>query len=68
LKKELPNYNIYPLHSELPVIEQNKVMKREDDKPVIIVATNIAQESITIDYINAVVDNGFCKTMSFNDR
>ncbi|EKE29268.1 MAG: ATP-dependent helicase HrpA [uncultured bacterium (gcode 4)] len=68
LKKELPNYNIYPLHSELAIVDQNKVMKKQDDKPVIIVATNVAQESITIDYINAVVDNGYCKVMVYNDR
>ncbi|EKE27800.1 MAG: hypothetical protein ACD_3C00147G0002 [uncultured bacterium (gcode 4)] len=68
LKKELPNYNIYPLHSELAIVDQNKVMKKQDDKPVIIVATNVAQESITISYIDAVVDNGYCKVMVYNDR
>ena len=66
LKKQLPNYNIYPLHSELPISEQDKVLKKTDDKPVIVVATNVAQESITLDYINAVVDNWYCKVLRYN--
>lgn len=67
LKKQLPNYDILPLHSELPITEQNSVLSKWDS-PRIIVATNVAQESITIDYINAVVDNWYCKVLRVNDR
>ena len=48
---------ILPLHWELPIEEQEKVFAIYD-KPVIIVSTNVAQTSITIPYINAVVDTG----------
>ncbi|MDD3302308.1 MAG: helicase-related protein [Candidatus Gracilibacteria bacterium] len=65
LSKSLPDYDIFPLHSELPIEEQTKLLNYSGN-PTIIVATNIAQESITVDYINAVVDNGFCKVLKVN--
>jgi len=67
LKKELGDKaTILPLHSELPIKDQIKVLKKEDDKPVIVVSTNIAEESITIDYIDAVVDVWREKTIFVN--
>jgi HrpA-like RNA helicase len=65
LTSQLSGYNIIPLHSELPIDEQRQVLNTPD-KPTIVVATNIAQESITLDYINAVVDNGYCKILKVN--
>lgn len=67
LNEKLPKwkYNIVPLHSELTVDEQTQVLNHPD-RPTIVVATNIAQESITLDYINAVVDNWYCKTLKVN--
>ncbi len=62
LQNKLPNYNIVPLHSELPMNEQTQVLKHPL-KPTIVVATDIAQESLTLDYINAVVDNWYHKTL-----
>jgi|GEM_PF-4420192 len=47
---------IFPLHSEMPRSEQDKLLKKHGDKPYIIVSTNVAEESITIPYIDAVVD------------
>lgn len=67
LNKHLKHYEILPLHSELPISEQRLVVTKWD-KPRIIVATNIAQESITIPYINVVVDNWFGKVLRVNDR
>lgn len=67
LKEKLPNYEILPLHSELPRAEQELVMIKWS-RPRIIVATNIAQESITIPYINAVVDNWFGKILRVNEH
>jgi len=65
ISENLKDYDIFPLHSELPVEEQTKLLKYSW-KPTIIIATNIAQESITIDYINAVVDNWYCKVLKVN--
>lgn len=48
---------IFPLHGDLDPSEQQKVFKHYI-KPKIIVSTNVAQTSITIDDIDAVVDTG----------
>jgi hypothetical protein len=48
---------ILPLHGELSQEEQARVFVHYD-KPKCIVATNVAQTSITIDDIDAVVDSG----------
>lgn len=58
---------IYPLHSELPIQDQIKLLKKETDAPIIIVTTNIAEESLTFDYIDAVVDMAKEKTIFVND-
>ena len=51
---------ILPLHSELPLREQTKVFEHFPH-PKVVVATDIAQTSLTIDDIDAVVDAGFKK-------
>ncbi|XP_063365463.1 ATP-dependent DNA/RNA helicase DHX36-like [Cydia amplana] len=56
------NYQIYPLHSKLPTIDQHKIFKRPPRHiRKIIIATNIAETSITIDDIVYVVDCGRVK-------
>ncbi len=50
-------FKILPLHGELTSEEQNMVFKHYS-QPKIIVSTNVAQTSITIDDIDAVVDSG----------
>lgn len=48
---------IIPLHGQLDSAEQKKAF-RHYDRPKIVVSTNVAQTSITIDDIDAVVDTG----------
>ncbi|XP_063537137.1 ATP-dependent DNA/RNA helicase DHX36-like isoform X2 [Cydia strobilella] len=56
------NYHIYPLHSKLTTIDQHKIFKRPPQHiRKIIIATNIAETSITIDDIVYVVDCGRVK-------
>ena len=51
------NAEIFPLHADLPKEEQQKLLTKLDNKkPRIIVCTNVAEESITIPYIDVVVD------------
>lgn len=49
--------DIFPLHGDLVHSEQQKCFAHYE-RPKVIVATNIAQTSITIDDIDAVVDSG----------
>ena len=51
---------ILPLHAELSIVEQMKVFKNYP-LPKAVVATDIAQTSLTIDDIDAVIDSGVKK-------
>ncbi|EKE27830.1 MAG: hypothetical protein ACD_3C00145G0016 [uncultured bacterium (gcode 4)] len=61
-------YEILPLHSELPIDEQKRLMQKHWDKTVVIIATNVARESLTIPYINSVVDNWLKKSLKVNSK
>lgn len=69
LKSNNPDFKwalIYPLHAQLPVQDQMAVLKKQTDLPVVIVSTNVAEESITVDYIDTVVDTWKEKTVITN--
>lgn len=58
---------IIPLHSELPPEEQDRIFQ-PSKKRKIIVSTNIAETSVTIDGIIHVIDSGLIKHTQFNPR
>ncbi|XP_018310380.1 probable ATP-dependent RNA helicase DHX34 isoform X2 [Mycetomoellerius zeteki] len=61
------NWIVLPLHSTLSIIEQDKVFDyAPDGVRKCIVATNIAETSITIDGIRFVADSGKVKEMSYD--
>lgn len=60
------NAEILPLHSQLPHEEQQKSMKVYE-RPKVVLATNIAETSITIADIDAVVDSGLERDMILLD-
>lgn len=60
-------FEIYPLHSKLPTLDQHKIFQRPPQNiRKIIIATNIAETSITIDDIVYVVDCGRIKMTGLN--
>lgn len=71
---ELLNYDnndsmeIIPLYARLSPEDQNKVFLDYPEKRKIVIATNIAETSITIDGIIHVIDPGFCKLNYYNPR
>ena len=59
--------DIFPLHAELSPEDQDKIFTNTP-KRKIIVATNIAETSVTIDGIIHVIDSGLIKQTQFDPR
>lgn len=55
-----------PLYSSLPISMQMKIFAHVDGKRKVIVSTNVAETSITIEGIKYVVDSGFMKLNYFD--
>ncbi len=56
---------IMPLYGELPSARQDAVLAPGDRRKVVL-ATNVAETSITIDGISAVVDSGLARVLRFD--
>src|SRR5437773_9273551 len=53
-------YILLPLHGELPPRDQNAAVARYD-RPKVVVATNVAETSLTIDGVRVVIDSGLAR-------
>jgi len=60
-------FEIHELYGELPPAKQDAAVAR-GGKPRIIVATNVAETSITIDGVRLVVDSGLERRSAFDNR
>jgi ATP-dependent helicase HrpB len=56
---------ILPLHGELPPADQDAAVARYDQRKVI-VSTNVAETSLTIDGVRIVIDSGLAKIARFD--
>ena len=69
LKGKIPNCVVLPIYAALPSEEQAKIfLPVSKGERKIILATNIAETSITINGIAYVIDSGFCKQMCYDPR
>eukprot|EP00927_Polykrikos_kofoidii_P041813 TRINITY_DN35666_c0_g1_i1.p1 TRINITY_DN35666_c0_g1~~TRINITY_DN35666_c0_g1_i1.p1 ORF type:complete len:1031 (-),score=239.10 TRINITY_DN35666_c0_g1_i1:299-3391(-) len=60
---------VLPIYATLPSDMQAKIFeKTPEGARKVVLATNIAETSITIDNVVYVIDPGFCKQNSFNPR
>ncbi|KAB2628015.1 pre-mRNA-splicing factor ATP-dependent RNA helicase DHX16 [Pyrus ussuriensis x Pyrus communis] len=60
---------ICPIYANLPTELQSKIFEpTPEGARKVILATNIAETSLTIDGIKYVIDPGFCKMKSYNPR
>ncbi|CEJ04865.1 Putative Pre-mRNA-splicing factor ATP-dependent RNA helicase prp16 [Rhizopus microsporus] len=64
-----PPLAILPIYSQLPADLQAKIFQRsENNARKVVVATNIAETSLTVDGIMYVIDTGYCKLKVYNPR
>ena len=67
--EEAPPLAVLPIYSQLPSDLQAKIFQRaQGGIRKCIVATNIAETSLTVDGIFFVIDPGYCKLKVFNPK
>ncbi|BFZ12702.1 hypothetical protein BsWGS_15741 [Bradybaena similaris] len=67
--EEAPQLAILPIYSQLPSDLQAKIFqKAPDGVRKCVVATNIAETSLTVDGIMFVIDSGYCKLKVYNPK
>lgn len=69
LTRLLPQFKIHPLYGRLPFsAQQQAILPDKNNKRKVVLATSIAQTSLTIEGIEVVVDSGFIKMQRFDAR
>ncbi|KAJ6248878.1 pre-mRNA-splicing factor atp-dependent RNA helicase prp16 [Anaeramoeba flamelloides] len=69
LDSEVPPLAILPIYSQMPSDLQTRIFeKAPNNARKCIVATNIAETSLTVDGILYVVDSGYCKLKVYNPK
>ncbi|KAI4603002.1 DEAH-box ATP-dependent RNA helicase prp22 [Pestalotiopsis sp. 9143b] len=69
LGPNVPNLNILPVYSALPNDQQSRIFEpAPPGERKVVIATNIAETSITIDFIYYVVDPGFVKQNAYDPK
>jgi ATP-dependent helicase HrpA len=69
LKKHRPSqYDILPLYSKLSVSEQERVFNPKGGKLRIVLATNVAETSLTVPGIRCVIDTGHARISRYSHR
>lgn len=69
LKKELRDFQIHPLYGQLPQGKQfAAIMPDKQGRRKVVLATSIAETSLTIEGIKVVVDSGFGRTSRFDPK
>ena len=64
-----PPLDILPMYSSLPVEQQVKIFRKAlPGHRKVVVATNIAETSLTVDGVSFVIDTGFCKMKVYNAK
>ncbi|HEY9249074.1 MAG TPA: DEAD/DEAH box helicase, partial [Rariglobus sp.] len=64
-ERELRDFVVFPLHGELPPEQQDRAVARSEQRKII-VSTNVAETSLTIDGVTVVVDCGMARVARFD--
>lgn len=69
LETQLENFSIHPLYGQLAPQQQfQAIMPNKYGKRKVVLATSIAETSLTIEGIRIVIDSGFGRTSKFDSR
>lgn len=69
LRRALPGDLVVPLYGQLSPSEQNRaILPHPSGKRKIVLSTDIAETSLTIERVKVVVDSGFAKSNRFDPR
>lgn len=69
LERTLPEFRIHPLYGDLPLREQQEaLLPNAHGRRKIVLATSIAETSLTIEGIGIVVDSGYARVPRFDVR
>lgn len=69
LRKSLKGFRIHPLYGQLPQGKQfAAIFPNKDGQRKIVLATNIAETSLTIEGVKIVIDTGFERTIKFDPK
>ena len=61
------NWSVLPLYGALPPAEQNAALRADPQgRRKVVLATNIAETSLTIDGVRTVVDGGYARVASYD--
>ncbi|MGC4075219.1 MAG: ATP-dependent helicase HrpB [Nibricoccus sp.] len=63
--RALRDFICFPLHGELPPEQQDRAVAKYDDRKII-VSTNVAETSLTIDGVTVVIDCGLARVARFD--
>ena len=63
--RALRNFVVFPLHGELAPEQQDRAVERYEARKII-VSTNVAETSLTIDGVTAVIDGGLARVARFD--
>ncbi len=64
-RRALREFIVFPLHGELPPEQQDRAVERYEARKII-VSTNVAETSLTIDGVTAVIDGGLARVARFD--
>ncbi len=69
LEQEFLNVSIHPLFGDLPLQKQQEaVLPHPQGKRKVVLATSIAETSLTIEGIKIVIDSGYCRSPRFDPK
>ncbi len=63
--RALRDFVVFPLHGELPPEQQDRAVAQYDARKII-VSTNVAETSLTIEGVTAVIDGGLARVARFD--